>query len=169
MFSRWSAWRGFQMGLGRQAEKCMVMLSSKMVLWGAKLTFAEVYFKNKSHLGNTSCLGINIFSWKWDLKKNRLCVTAYCTYSSFSLQKRDTKTRILVLKFSLTLLELSMGSAASKHHSRERFIKMLFLMGNPTPHFNRLQKAFLYHFVLKFYCTTRVYPELSFSHFSANT
>lgn len=61
MFSWWSAWRGFQMDLGRQAEKCMVMFSSKMVLWGAKLTFAEVYFKNKSHLGNTSCLGINIF------------------------------------------------------------------------------------------------------------
>lgn len=77
--------------------------------------------------------------------------------------------RPLVLKFSLTLLKLSMGSAASQHQSRECLIKILFLMGNPTPHFNRLQKAFLYHLVLKLYCTTCVYPELSFFHLSENT
>lgn len=55
----------------RQVEKCMVMFSSEVVLRGAQLTFAEVYFKNKSHLGNTSCLGINIFSWKRDPNKNK--------------------------------------------------------------------------------------------------
>lgn len=50
--------------------------------------------------------------------------------------------RILVLKLSLPLLQLSVASAASQHQSRECLIKMLFLMGNPTPHFNRLQKEF---------------------------
>lgn len=165
MFSWWSAWRGFQMGLGRQAEKCMVMFSSKMLLWGAKLTFAGVYFKNKSHLGNTLCLGINIFSWKRDLNKNRLCVTAYCTYSSFSFTKEGHKNENFGPEVFFDPLRTEHGKwSITAPQQRMFYHNVFFLMGNPTP-----PKGILYPLVLKFYCTTCVYPELSFFHLSENT